>query len=1289
MGNLFSTNQSSNTTSQQSGTSQSNLFDNPQFQSALSQYFSQYSPGNIGSTSTPNIYQSAAGGNQAGVAGSLGTATGVANQVATQGLTPQAIQAQMSPYISSVVNPTLAAFAQQNQQGLSQLAGNQAVRGALGNSTGSEAAYLAGVQPSQQATIAGLYNQGYGQAQQAALQSLQAQLSGASAAGSLAGAGTQANLGLNTIGQGLYSTSLTPYTLTSQMASGLSPWLQAAGMSTSATGSGTGNQTNTPGIGSVAAGLAGLGLSAFSDERVKENIRRVGSTFDGQPVYSYNFPGGPTQIGLLAQDVERVMPEAVGSTPEGIKTVDYDLATAPAAFAGGRGAADGGMMDGGSIRFGGGLPRYNGGGAVTDLAPGPNGVWQQPARSGGGHSDFVDKVTSAYRAFREMRREGGRVEARAMGGRVGYDDGGMVPPTGLGGPFELGSMSLGAGLGMTPPSTTVAPAPTTPPSGPPSSGPPSGLDWSPVVTREPQAPPVNPRDTWQGRAGQDLLRWSGIGNTGGQGQGQGQGGGVAQALASQQASLAQLSQSLMGGGRQGYDDGGTVPPGASLWDMDAALPVFWGRRAHEYGGNPLASAGEQASIVPSAFPMSFRSFLPYDGPISPLTEGADTGWTGTPPQGVLSTPLPVGSSRILGDWGASMLAGGPTAPPPSLLPWLNPRRVTVAPEPGPGVQGGPPVADKAGERVLDAPIFRGSPFTRGVPDPYGLSPERLVSGLGLSGVPGAPTAVTPPPAPVTPRPPAPTPEAAPTYRRRHLPEVLESLRTGTPDERRLPAPVTMPPGARTYDGPAIDATASPSLLPLSLLPPGLSEVTSVPSDPRTPIEVPPELATRELGPAGFLPLAVNEPQGRLSRVLEGAPRFDVGGERPSAILDREGRPVTGAPLVPPHGVTETAPPGPEQSAWQRWWRDTFGIDAPFSSGIWRGDAPTWQQRLGMALMQASGPQVLGGAGQNMLAQYQERTRERLADLQARQLELQSVPEVVRTLEAAGLQRGTPEFQRALLRILDRDRAETAFDQQSGKTAAERMAEAEGAVTTGQTRLTGLEQLAGLVADPSIYQGTGANILVQAQGVARALGIPVPSSAGAEAFQAISSQLVLGMRQAVGGMPGAMSDRDLAFLQHMTPALTTSREGNALIIRMAREIEDYRIRYNAEMASYLRQQRSTSGLGAHMATWTQANPLRSTAIQQALGGSSQQTPPGAPGSGQTGTGQSGPVALDATALTAAQLNALPTGARIQRGTKAYEKLENGTWREVTSSGTPRAETLPPGVSETPPATLGGT
>ena len=85
------------------------------------------------------------------------------------------------------------------------------------------------------------------------------------------------------------------------------------------TGSLSGNTTTST--------TTGGGGFFSSDKRLKENVQKVGKTNDGQPIYRFNYKGDPrTQIGLMAQDVEKSHPDAVGLAG-GYKTVDYKKAT--------------------------------------------------------------------------------------------------------------------------------------------------------------------------------------------------------------------------------------------------------------------------------------------------------------------------------------------------------------------------------------------------------------------------------------------------------------------------------------------------------------------------------------------------------------------------------------------------------------------------------------------------------------------------------------------------------------------------------------------------------------------------------------------------------------------------------------------------------------------------------------------------------------------------------------------------------------------------------------------------
>lgn len=106
----------------------------------------------------------------------------------------------------------------------------------------------------------------------------------------------------------------------------LTPSLGLGALGTQSSGTSTQTPANDPLMNILGGTMSGLGL-LFSDERLKENIEKVGMLDDGQNVYSYNYKGDSTpQLGLIAQEVLEHVPEAVHDVG-GLLAVDYSLAT--------------------------------------------------------------------------------------------------------------------------------------------------------------------------------------------------------------------------------------------------------------------------------------------------------------------------------------------------------------------------------------------------------------------------------------------------------------------------------------------------------------------------------------------------------------------------------------------------------------------------------------------------------------------------------------------------------------------------------------------------------------------------------------------------------------------------------------------------------------------------------------------------------------------------------------------------------------------------------------------------
>jgi hypothetical protein len=69
--------------------------------------------------------------------------------------------------------------------------------------------------------------------------------------------------------------------------------------------------------------LGGAGIMAASDRRLKKNIKRIGTHVLGIGLYTWDYLWGEPFAGVMADEVEQVMPEAIVMHPSGFKMVNY------------------------------------------------------------------------------------------------------------------------------------------------------------------------------------------------------------------------------------------------------------------------------------------------------------------------------------------------------------------------------------------------------------------------------------------------------------------------------------------------------------------------------------------------------------------------------------------------------------------------------------------------------------------------------------------------------------------------------------------------------------------------------------------------------------------------------------------------------------------------------------------------------------------------------------------------------------------------------------------------------
>jgi len=117
------------------------------------------------------------------------------------------------------------------------------------------------------------------------------------------------------INQGFYNNYL-------QQLTGLSGLgLQAGGLVTNAGSRSTGGSPST--LGSIASTVGGI-ASIFSDRRLKHTIQKVGEFADGLGVYLFSYLGrSERHRGVMADEVERLRPWALGPQIAGYATVNY------------------------------------------------------------------------------------------------------------------------------------------------------------------------------------------------------------------------------------------------------------------------------------------------------------------------------------------------------------------------------------------------------------------------------------------------------------------------------------------------------------------------------------------------------------------------------------------------------------------------------------------------------------------------------------------------------------------------------------------------------------------------------------------------------------------------------------------------------------------------------------------------------------------------------------------------------------------------------------------------------
>jgi hypothetical protein len=402
-----------------------------------------------------------------------------------QDVNPQGLNLNQfyNPYTQSVADTTLRALQQQQGIERSSLVNPQTARSFGGDRSGIVAANLARQQDLATAqSMAPIFQKGFADSLAAAQQQqgvgLAAQQANATRALQAGAQFGQLGTGAQQAGlAGAQAQQAAGQTEQQTQQAGLqalyNQWQQQQAypfqltqfLSNIATGTGALSGNTTSGTQSGGGGFFS------SDERLKENIQKVGETNDGQNIYRYNYKGDPrTQIGLLAQEVAKDHPEAVGKH-DGYLTVNYRDATNDAvrdhkATGGAEGgmaaydiAAPSAMLSGPKVGLGAmQLPQMIGGGGLA-IQPGAtnpadqgllapkatgyslgskegaqaelaslHGADMSKSQSGQEYFDYKTKALDDFLKNYDNSSQGGLVSGPGAFARGGYAEAGYVNP---------------------------------------------------------------------------------------------------------------------------------------------------------------------------------------------------------------------------------------------------------------------------------------------------------------------------------------------------------------------------------------------------------------------------------------------------------------------------------------------------------------------------------------------------------------------------------------------------------------------------------------------------------------------------------------------------------------------------------------------------------------------------------------------------------------------------------------------------------------------------------------------
>ncbi len=1120
-------------------------------------------------------------GSQGGLGMQLQPGIMAAGQIAQNGLTPGG---QM-PYYNSMVTPYLQAqndlWGQQDALAMQQSDGKAASQGALGNNNGGRRAALLqqANAPARAAATAGTLMGAQDKAYDVYGKSLGTQLQGVQTGTGAIGAGSAINQGWGNLGTGFQQLNQMPVQAFAQYMGAL-PW-QAAGTNTTSQGTSSGTSaTETPfdWLG-AAAKLGAAGITAYSDARIKENIIPVGLLFDGQtPVFQFNLKGDPTpQIGLIAQEVEQRMPEAVGEDERGIKVVDYDLATRPSRE---KVEMQGPQLDEPAMGGPGPIPSFAGGAREGDA-------------NGNGIPDQVERHFNRFKGMMHRGRNGGG----AVEARPGFEWGGMADSIGsfLGRPFTTSGSDENGGW-----TTTTTPESA---SGKSFDSRMKGAAGEMSTLGQQSGQPSNPTLTAVNQGQQQLDQF----------------------MRGMQQPMARNGGAMQ---RRGYEEGGTPYMENDLSEVryqpffaNPSLSLTPRVPGPNFGSDAARDARMPRSPAAAMFnSQSLMADDTYDNPRQPIQDiaGVSVGEPMIKPNEAQAPVDPFMPKQAPYSF-ASPFGGSLGSTPAPAAPDVEAGTKIPTATPSFGGLGGY-TAPTTPATTAPAGGFNYMDFVKQregfAPQPYGDYKQTSI-GYGTRANPGE-TSIT--------REEADQRLGVEVSKARQLVQAnFPGL--SKPQEDAL-TDLTYNAGTKWMNSGLGQAAREGNWEAAK----GLYEQYTNAGGEHLP-----GLASRRMAMSDKLLMSAYPDQAPAETDLAFQPKAPAA---PDATRVASMEP-TRTPLMRRPGE-EAAP---KKTSWIPDWLRALGPQTGIFAGeekanfgnlfgpaIAAGFGGKGGNEMANALSTAMANSVTQGQAARRLQQdienhrtaqlgYMPTGEKTLArEKHEDDLTRRNDTELSKNLDLAGLVPGSEEYKKAVLDYLNKSKepkAESAYDTVIAKASGADVEARGKAIEESRNKLTTLAQIEGILKDPNVYTGKGGELALSLAKMGKAgatlLGVSeehlpkfLAGVSNAELLNTISNKYALTLRT---DMPGAMSDSDRNFLLDSVPGLRLTAEGNARIVQLSKQAEQYKMELNKAAQNYVHAKRSNVGLADYLDQWTAANPMVSEQQKQEIARAAQSTPEG--------------------------------------------------------------------------------